>query len=133
MLTRRDFLKGLLSSVAAGALVKNGVLRPEQVIAEPERRVFDMAANTWRREWTTMVTVWDGRIGHTAVWNRKLTVEETAILSDIPPPWRTVWHVYERAVLKSAPVLYAGMFDGCNYHRALLKGESNAEINHSGN
>ena len=43
MLTRRNFLRGLLSSVAAGALVKNGILRPEQVIAEPERRVFHVS------------------------------------------------------------------------------------------
>jgi hypothetical protein len=48
MLTRRNFLKGLLSTVATGALVKNGIVQPEQVIAEPKRRVFDMAENTWR-------------------------------------------------------------------------------------
>jgi len=54
MLTRRNFLKGLLSSVAAGALIKNGILQPEQVIAEPERRVFDMAANTWRQPGSAM-------------------------------------------------------------------------------
>ena len=45
MLTRRGFLKGFLASVAAAALVKNGVI-------QPERRIFDMAANTWRDQIT---------------------------------------------------------------------------------
>lgn len=49
MLTRRNFLKGLLSSVAAGALIKNGILQSEQVIAEPGPWTIDMGANTWRR------------------------------------------------------------------------------------
>jgi hypothetical protein len=48
MLSRRNFLKGLLATVATGALVKNGIVQPERVIAEPKRRVFDMAQNTWR-------------------------------------------------------------------------------------
>lgn len=47
-INRRNFLKGLLASVATGAFIKNGVAQPMQVIAEPERQVFDMAANTWR-------------------------------------------------------------------------------------
>ena len=49
MLTRRNFLKGLLSSVAAGALIRNGIVQPEQVIEEPQRRIFDMGAHTYRK------------------------------------------------------------------------------------
>ena len=41
MIDRRTFLKGLLSSVTAAAVLRNGVWRPE-------RTVFDMAQNTWR-------------------------------------------------------------------------------------
>lgn len=41
MLTRREFIKGLLALGAASVLPKGGILRPE-------RRIFDMAANTWR-------------------------------------------------------------------------------------
>ncbi|GAF79090.1 unnamed protein product [marine sediment metagenome] len=48
MLTRRGFLKGLLSSVAAGALIKNGIVQPEQVLAEARPWTIDMGANTWR-------------------------------------------------------------------------------------
>ena len=58
MLTRRGFLKGLLMSVAAGALVKNGIVQPEQRIVgvdyahEPDCSsviVFDMGAHTYRK------------------------------------------------------------------------------------
>ena len=49
MLTRRSFLKGLLASVAVGALIKNGIMQPGQVIDEPKRRIFDMGAHTYRK------------------------------------------------------------------------------------
>ena len=98
MLTRRNFLRGLLSSVAAGALVKNGVLQPGQVIAEPERRVFDMAANTWRENWNewplclwkpawnvrawTMLRAYRHGVGaQVAIWDRALSAQEIADLS----------------------------------------------------
>ena len=70
MLTRRGFLKGFLASVAAGALVKNGVIQPEQVIDKPEPWTIDMAANTWRDQVLTFrfervdklwPTEWDAR------------------------------------------------------------------------
>lgn len=48
-LSRRSFLRGLLSSVAAAALIKNGIVQPEQVIEEPKRRVFDMGRYTYRK------------------------------------------------------------------------------------
>ena len=48
MQTRRNFLKGLLTAVAAAALVKNGVIRPGRAIAEPRPWTIDMAANIWR-------------------------------------------------------------------------------------
>ena len=55
MLNRRQFLAGLLSTVAAAAITRNGVLRPAQEVAQPKRRIFDMAQNTWREG---MVTYW---------------------------------------------------------------------------
>jgi hypothetical protein len=48
MLNRREFLRGLLATVATGALVKGGIVQPDQMIEVPERKIFDMAANTWR-------------------------------------------------------------------------------------
>lgn len=71
MLTRRKFLKGcLLSTVAVGALVKNGIVQPSDVIEEPKRRVFDMAENTWRR---------DQLLGYPVEWVDNL------------PPLRLLW------------------------------------------
>ena len=59
MLSRRDFLKSLLSTVATTVLIKRSIIQPEQIIgvdwaAEGASRsvatVFDMAANTWREQ-----------------------------------------------------------------------------------
>lgn len=50
MLTRRDFLKGLLTTIAATAIARNGVLRPSEELEAPERTIFDMAQNTWREQ-----------------------------------------------------------------------------------
>ena len=75
MLTRRGFLKGLLSSVAAAALVKNGIVQPEQIIAEPDRRIFDMAENTWRRQARRVIRVEDSwRVSYSGLtaWEFKL-------------------------------------------------------------
>lgn len=101
MQTRRTFLKGLLSSVAAGALIKNGIIRPEQVIAELRPWTIDMAAHTWRENWNewplclwkpawnvrtwTMLRAYLGDgTHHTAVWDRALSAQEVADLSAGP-------------------------------------------------
>jgi hypothetical protein len=59
VLTRRNFLRGLLSSLAAAAVAKNGVVQLKEPdywcgadwAKEPDKTsivVFDMAANTWQ-------------------------------------------------------------------------------------
>jgi hypothetical protein len=58
MLTRRNFFKGFLASVAVGGLVKNGLIRSEQAIVRPTRRIFDMAENTWRWDIARAVNRW---------------------------------------------------------------------------
>ena len=84
MLTRRGFLKGLLSSVAAGVFIKNGIVQPEQVLAEPKRWTIDMAANTWRQRWTTLSASFDGRYTHVAIWDRELSTSELLDLTGLP-------------------------------------------------
>jgi len=57
MLTRRDFLRGLLATAGAAMVARNGILQPteevkqvEQDTARPDRTIFDMAQNTWRQD-----------------------------------------------------------------------------------
>ena len=91
--TRRNFLKGLLSSVAAGALIKNGILQPEQVIAEPKRRVFDMGANTWREsrpissilKWMPPLRPLWPMVGF-GYYDIAISVSAAAVIEDIPVP-----------------------------------------------
>jgi hypothetical protein len=114
MQTRRTFLKGLLASVAAGALVKNGVLQPEQVIAETRPWTIDMAANTWRR-YTTLATVWNGYVAHCAVWKTWLTDEEMAAIGNVLSPWKPVWRrgIRDCGITKVQPI-YGDVLDGYN-------------------
>ena len=88
MLNRRQFLAGLLSTVAAAAITRNGVLRPAQEVAQPKRRIFDMAQNTWREG---MVTYWD--LGHV---NCRCVLPHPSELT-----------AYAQAVVRLGPVLFA--------------------------
>jgi len=50
MWTRREFLQGLVKTIMAQSILKNGVWQPDDVNAEvPQRTIFDMAQNTWRK------------------------------------------------------------------------------------
>jgi len=85
--TRRQFLRNLLATVATGVLVKGGVVQPEQVIAEPKRRVFDMAENTWRQPWhvtfTESARVWQYRWSDIA--------DEFDRVTGLRPEWPIEW------------------------------------------
>lgn len=94
MLDRRQFLAGLLSTIAAAAVTRNGVLRPSEEIAQPERRVFDMAANTWRIPAATwnegLVTYWEH--GHV---NCRCVLPHPSALT-----------AYAQAVMRLGPALF---------------------------
>ena len=57
MLTRRDFLKGMLTLAAATVVNKNGVLRLSEEVETSNRTIFDMAQNTWREPKTLKLLV----------------------------------------------------------------------------
>lgn len=104
MLTRRNFLKGLLSSVAAAALVKNGIV-------QPERWTIDMGANTWRQRWTTMTAAWNGKIVHYAIWDRALSAQEIMSLSTFDSVELSPLHYNCQCVLASPPLISQELLD----------------------
>jgi hypothetical protein len=91
-MNRREFLKGLLSFATGAALVRNGIVQPEKILATPERTVFDMAANTWRKQ----LEIPDRLLGYPIQWTDDVSfIDSPIMLAPLPSGDITIRGTYQ--------------------------------------